>query len=151
MKRYMIVLVYLGSQCTKFHADGWACSFFKVGIVRSRTKGHGVCVCVCIWSSVWCHFAMDASASVHKILCKSRKKYDGDLGIHWISLRGRRHELCTTVWTEQSKTAETEKMARQVKSEVKGMLSLSLASRGLFTKNSSWHAKQTISHINVMF
>jgi hypothetical protein len=25
----MIVLVYLGSQCTKFHADGWTCWFLR--------------------------------------------------------------------------------------------------------------------------
>jgi hypothetical protein len=41
--------------------------------------------------------------------------------------------------------------ARQVKSKIKGMLIISLTSRELFTKNSSWQAKLSIPHITVMF
>jgi hypothetical protein len=42
-------------------------------------------------------------------------------------------------------------MARQVKSKVKGMLIIFLTSRGLFTKNSSWQAKQSVQHTTVTF
>jgi hypothetical protein len=48
VERCMIVLAYLGSQCTKFHAVRWMFRFLRPFI----------------WSRV-----MDATASMHQILC----------------------------------------------------------------------------------
>jgi hypothetical protein len=61
IQRYMIVLAYLGSQCTIFHAAEW-------------TSLYGVVYLA------WCNFAMDPTEEQHQILCKSHKKCDEDPG-----------------------------------------------------------------------
>jgi hypothetical protein len=43
------------------------------------------------------------------------------------------------------------KKARQVKSKVKSMFIIFFDIRGLFTKNLSWQAKQSILHTTVTF
>jgi hypothetical protein len=40
---------------------------------------------------------MDPTASVHHILCKYRRKCDGDPGNEWTSVRGRKHKPYTGV------------------------------------------------------
>jgi hypothetical protein len=43
------------------------------------------------------------------------------------------------------------KKSKFTKSKIKACPSFSLTSRGLFTKNSSWQAKESIPHTTVMF
>jgi hypothetical protein len=50
----------------------------------------------------------------------------------------------------KSQKSPRPKKARQMKSKVKCMLSILLDIKGI-TKNSSWHAKQSIPHPTVMF
>jgi hypothetical protein len=128
----MIVLAYLGSQCTTFHAAGWPCGFFTSFCLESCMRfrdGSGT-----------------GTASVHQLLCKSRKKCDRDPGNDRTSVRGRKHEPYT-----ESPNSQRPKEMRQLKSKVKSMLKFSLKSGGLFTKYSSWHAKQSISHTTETF
>jgi hypothetical protein len=59
----MIVLAYIGSQCTKFHAAGGPSDFLRPFI----------------WSHVsLCDFAIDLTNEQHHILCKFWKECDGD-------------------------------------------------------------------------
>jgi hypothetical protein len=72
---------------------------------------------------VWWDFAMDPTKKQHQILCRSWKKWDGDPGNDWTSVRGRQHEAY-----RESSNSLRQRKARQVKS----MLLFSLTSRELF-------------------
>jgi hypothetical protein len=61
MQRQMIVPAYLGSQCTKFSRSWVEVLIFYVLLFAVD-------------------FAMDPTKEQHQILCKSRKKCDGDSG-----------------------------------------------------------------------
>jgi hypothetical protein len=85
---------------------------------------------------------VDPAGSVHQILCKSREKRCRDSGNYWTSVRKRKHEPYTenpNTQFEKDKTVE------------RACSSFSLASTRLFTNNSSWQAKESISHNAVVF
>jgi hypothetical protein len=63
----MIVLAYLGSQCTNFRVAGWTCWFLTSFYLESEYLA-------------WCDFAMVPTTEQHKILSKSRKRCDEDPG-----------------------------------------------------------------------
>jgi hypothetical protein len=79
-----------------------------------------------------------------KFCANLRKNRDGDPGNDYTSTRGRKHEPYTG-----STNSTRPKMVRQVKSKVKSMLIIFFGIKGLLTKNSSWQAKQSISHNTV--
>jgi hypothetical protein len=60
---------------------------------------------------------MDLKASVHQILCNSRKQCDLDPGNDQTSLRGRKHEPYTEI-----PSSPIPKKGREVNSKVKSML-----------------------------
>jgi hypothetical protein len=75
-----------------------------------------------------CDFAIDPTASVHQMLCKSRKKCDEDFGNDYKSFQRRRHEPYT-----DSKNSPRSK-DRDRRKKIESMLIISLTSR----KNSLW-------------
>jgi hypothetical protein len=96
MQRWMIVLAYLGSQCTQLHG------------------------CILLFGVMYLtsfHFATDPTKEQHQILCKSRKKCDGDASNDQTSVRRRKPEP----YTERQNFPRPKKV-RQAKSKVKSML-----------------------------
>jgi hypothetical protein len=77
----------------------------------------------------WCNFVMDPTASVYQILCKSRKKWDGDPDSDQTSVWGREHETYMGVWLACSI------QSRPNKGKSRACSSFSLTWRRLFTKN----------------
>jgi hypothetical protein len=63
-------------------------------------------------------------------------------------IKGRKHEPYMGAWMARSVQSRP-KQARQAKSKDKSMLIISLTSKGSFTKNSSWQAKQSIQYTTV--
>jgi hypothetical protein len=72
---------------------------------------------------------MDPTKEQHQILCKSRKKCDGDPEKDQTSVRGRKHEPHT-----ERPDSPRPKEARQVKSEVKSMFIILFYIRGIVYK-----------------
>jgi hypothetical protein len=50
---------------------------------------------------------MDLTASVHQILCKYWKKWNGDYGNDQTSIWGRKHDSKISAWMEKSKLTKT--------------------------------------------
>jgi hypothetical protein len=100
----MIVVAYLGSECTKFHIARWWCWVFMSFYLGIMHLAH-------------CDFAMGPTKVQHNILCKSRKKCNGYPGKDYTSVQGRKHEPYM-----KGPNSPRPKDARQVRSKVKSML-----------------------------
>jgi hypothetical protein len=122
----MIVLAYLGSQCTKFH------SWMNVLIFYDLLFG--------VVSVAWCYFPMNPTKEQHQILCKSRKKCEWGPGNYYTSVRGRKHEQQMGVCMACPNSPRPKK-ARQVKNKVK-------SNNKLNKRNSVLLEKLTVSHLD---
>jgi hypothetical protein len=128
----MIVLKYVGSQCTKFHTAGWTCSCFTSIYLES-----------CIWNDVILQWIRQTNsikfcAKLGESAMETCQRLDKRTGIkswaiHW-----------------ESKLTKTEK-GDKWRAKSRACPSFSLTSRGLFSKNSSWQAKHSILHTTVTF
>jgi hypothetical protein len=96
----------------------------------------------------WRDLAMDLIKALYKIMCRSRKEYNGDPGNDQTSVWWRKHEPYTDVWMAYSVQDRPEK-ARRVKSKACSLFSLT--SKGLLTKNLASQAKQPIPHTTLTF
>jgi hypothetical protein len=124
----MIVLAYLGSRCTKFHAAGWACRFLRP-FIWCRVSG-------------LCDFAMDSTKEQHQILCIPLKECYGDHSNDQTSVRGRNMSR-TRMFERDSRIRAVRKRREKLRADWRACLSFSLTSVGLLTKNPSWQAGQT--------
>jgi hypothetical protein len=113
--------------------------------VHSFTQLGGRAAFMCVHLD-WCDFAMDPTKEQHEFSCKSRKECERRPW-QWLetlsgkkawSVRGDRTHWDPRRWERWS-----------AKSRV--CSSFPLTSRGLFTKNSSWQAKQSNPHVTVTF
>jgi hypothetical protein len=127
----MIVLVYLGSQCTKFHLAGWMCWFFTHFYLVS-----------CSWPSViwqWIRetnsvkFCTNLGKSAMETLALIRQAFREESMIH--------------TWKIQTHRDWKRRGRRRAKSRACSSFSL-MTSRRFITKNSSW---QAIPHTTVTF
>jgi hypothetical protein len=122
--KMMIVLAYLRSQYTTFHAVGWKCWFLTSFYLESW-----------IWqrSSIkfWANLGKSAKGSLE------------------ILRQAFREESMSSQW--ENTNSPWPKKARQVKSKVKSMLIIFFDVEGLFTMNSSWQAKQSSPHTTLTF
>jgi hypothetical protein len=92
-------------RCTYCHTAKWICWFFTSSYLQS-------------WSlrvKIWRDFAMVPTTSEHKMLCKSRRKCDGNLAM----IRQAFGEKCMAIHGK-SKLSESE-ISRQVKNKVKSI------------------------------
>jgi hypothetical protein len=65
---------------------------------------------------------MDPTKEQHQMLCKSRKKCDGDPGNDQTSVRGRKHEKSKLTETEKGETGEEQSQEHAHHFDIKGIV-----------------------------
>jgi hypothetical protein len=127
----MIVLAYVESQCTKFHTAGWLCWFFTSFYLESYTWPNAISQCIWQWTCVKC------CANVGKVLQIPWQWLDKHSRKKAWAIHGCLNEMLGSEQTEKGETGEEQSQEH--------------AHNFLFTKNSSWQAKQSILHTTVTF
>jgi hypothetical protein len=120
-----VVQTYRGSQCTTFHVAGWACSFFTSSCLELHIWPDAISGWIRHRNSVT--FCGNLEKCATETLAMTRRALaEGNMSCTRNG-KGR--------WAEKSRACS----------------SFSLTWRGLFTKNSSWQAKQSSPHTTVKF
>jgi hypothetical protein len=133
----MIVQAYIESQCTKFPAAGWTCWSFTPYYLEPCTWPDAISRWIRQWNSI--KFCENLGRNEKETLAVIRQAFGKDCMSR------------TRVFQWHDGFRANRKRRDRWRPKSRACSSFSLTSRGLFTKNSSWQAKQSIPNITARF